>query len=169
VSLHTNGRTRSESFAALWLPSLHDGTAKIDGLLLPLTVAFLLSAHLPFRCPVKEEMLPVVDRAFDEILRGLSLDSKGIQYVTDEASVAEALGGACFVITDETGEPHSALQRDVPMAVLVSVNGHGYALRPLRITSIRDAEMRSKLASCAQLLNIQAGGLISQGAFTWSW
>ncbi|HZQ91820.1 MAG TPA: hypothetical protein VFA60_08525 [Terriglobales bacterium] len=152
------------------MPELYRGRPPREHLLMPLTVAYLLSAELPFCCPVHADSVAVLDAAFDEILRGLTLESCGVTYLTgDKTEVNKALDGAVFVLSDERGEREAAARANRPYAVLSSPNGSGPALRVVHADRIPKADFAAKLAGCEQLLRLQARGITTGGPFSLSW
>jgi hypothetical protein len=154
----------------VWVPELYRGRPPREQLLMPLTVAYLLSAELPFCCPVHPDSVAALDGAFDEILRGLALESCGITYLTgDEAEVGRALDGAVFILSDERGEREASARAERPYAVLLSANGSGPALRVAHADLIPKADFAAKLAGCEQLLKLQAQGITTGGPFSLSW
>src|SRR5262245_37542648 len=70
---------------------------------LSLTLAFLLSAHLPFYFPISDDVSREIDRAFDQALKDLPMESKGIAYRKDLGcdEKIRLIEGAKLVITSD--------------------------------------------------------------------
>jgi len=159
------------SYGLLLLPSLFNGAVEHQELLLPLTVAYLLSAHLPFRFPLPEGMINTIEQLFDAILNGLPKESKGILYAPTPslAPMSELLQDASLVITDDVGLEQSDGFADVPQAVLCRATDHIRALKLRNTEKLHDTELKAKLAVCAQLINAQSAGFTTEGHFSLSW
>ena len=158
-------------YAVLLLPVVLEGTPQKQELLLPLTLAYLLSAHIAFHFPLHESALAVVERVFDDILKGLPKESKGIRY----QSVERAEGARMLVprssllLTDERGRQAMDDCKAMPAAVISRSEGNSSVVRLHNLGKISDLGLRSKLASCAQLINVQSSGFITEGHFSLSW
>jgi hypothetical protein len=72
-----------EQYAVLALDESDFGPHKRHELAISLTLAFLLSAHLRFHFPMSDDVSREVDRAFDQVLKNLPMESKGIAYRKD--------------------------------------------------------------------------------------
>jgi len=158
-------------YAVLLLPAVLEGTPQKQELLLPLTLAYLLSAHIAFRFPLCESALAVVERVFDDILNGLPKESKGIGYQSvDEAERASALvPHSSLVLTDDRGLHALHSCETLPAAVISRSEGNSNLVRLHNLEKVSDPGLRGKLAGCAQLINAQAGGFITEGPFSLSW
>jgi len=68
-----------------------------------LTLAFLLSARIRFHFPMSDDVLRKVDRSFDQVLKDLPMESKGIAYRKDLRRDRKIylLDGAKLVITSD--------------------------------------------------------------------
>lgn len=154
----------------LLLPAVFNGAAD-QQLLLPLTLAYLLSAHLPFHFPMPESAVTKVEQLFDGILSGLPKESKGILYVTNisAAEISPLLRRASLVLTDEAGLEQSAGVVDVPQAVVCRAGDNIRTLKLRSTEKLHDAELKAKLVACAQLINVQSAGFITGGHFSLSW
>src|SRR5215470_17444746 len=72
-----------ESYAVIALDERDFGPHRRNELSISLTLAFLLSARLRFHFPMSNDVSREVDRAFDQVLKDLPLESKGIAYRKD--------------------------------------------------------------------------------------
>lgn len=153
----------------LLLPALLVGTAQPQELLLPLTLAYLLSAHVPFRFPMPESAVPIVEHTFDGILNGLPKESKGILYLAGvlPEQIAAMVRNAALVLTSDSAP--AADLNGLPAAVFCRGADHSQLLLLRNVDRLADSELKSKLAGCAQLINLQSSGFISEGHFSLSW
>ena len=158
-------------YAVLLLPAVLEGVPQKQELLLPLTLAYLLSAHIAFNFPLREVALAVVERAFDDILNGLPKESKGICYQNlDRAERAYLLAPrSSLLLTDDRGLQELTNCDGLPLAVISKSGGNGSLVRVENLEKVTDLGLRGKLASCVQLINAQAGGFITEGHFSLSW
>ena len=158
-------------YAVLLLPAVLEGVPQKQELLLPLTLAYLLSAHIAFRFPLRESALAVVERVFDNILSGLPKESKGIRYQSAEgAECASVLvPHSSLLVTDDRGLQESTNCDGLPLAVISRSEAKSSLLRLHNLEKVADLGLRGKLVSCAQLINVQSGGFITEGPFSLSW
>jgi len=112
-----------------------------------------------------------VERAFDDILRGLPKESKGICYRSVER--AERTGTlvpqSSLLLTDERGRQALDGCDSLPAAVVSRSEGNNCVVLLQNLEKVSDTGLRSKLASCAQLINVQSSGFITEGHFSLSW
>ena len=158
-------------YGLLLLPTVLDGAPQKQELLLPLTLAYLLSAHIGFRFPLHENALAVVERVFDDILSGLPKESKGIRYQSvDGAECASLLvPHSSLLLTDDRGLRELTNRDGLPLAVISKAEGNSNLLRLDSLEKVADVGLRAKLVSCAQLINVQSGGFLTEGHFSLSW
>jgi hypothetical protein len=159
-------------YAVLLLPAVLSATPpRKQELFLPLTLAYLLSAHIPFQFPIREHALPLVERVFDDILHGLPKESKGICYqsVDGEQRASALVPPSLLLLTDDRGLEELGGRDGLPVAVLSKSEGNTNLLRLRHLEKIGDLGLRGKLAGCAQLINVQSGGFITEGHFSLSW
>jgi hypothetical protein len=92
-----------EQYAVIALDERDFGPDSRHELSLSLTLAFLLSAHLPFYFPISDDVSREIDRAFDQALKGLPMESKGIAYRKDLCCDGKIrlIEGAKLVITSD--------------------------------------------------------------------
>lgn len=158
-------------YAILLLPAVLSGVPEKQELFLPLTLAYLLSAHIAFHFPLRESALAVVERVFDDILKGLPKESKGIRYQSVEGAerVSVLVPHSSLLVTDDRGLHALAGCETLPAAVISRAEGNSNLVRLHNLEKIADLGLRGKLAGCAQLINVQAGGFITEGPFSLSW
>ena len=156
--------------AVLFLPDLLSGAVDRSELLLPFTFVYLLSMHVRFCLPVSEAALPLVEKVFDQVLDGHSLHSKGVAYVVaGAAQLSEMLKAPQLVVTTESAAAEHPELELVPQAIMCRAGDKSHMVRLRHIEKIADEELKGKLVGCAQLINIQSGGFITEGHFSLSW
>src|SRR5262245_2027436 len=69
-----------EFYAVIALDERDFGPHNRRELSISLTLAFLLSPHLRFHFPMSDGASREIDRAFDQVLKDLPMESKGIAY-----------------------------------------------------------------------------------------
>lgn len=169
TAAHIKPAPSPEPYAVVYLPELVNGTADKQMLMLPLTFVYLLSMHVHFVLPVSSAAVPLVDAILDEVLAGHSLESKGISYIEAGASMAESLRSATLLVTTHTGADVAASVEELPAAMMFTPEGKGPHIRLRNTEKIADESLKAKLVGCAQLINIQSGGFMSEGHFSLSW
>jgi hypothetical protein len=156
-------------FAVLFFPELLAGAVEPNDLFLSFTFAYLLSMHVRFSLPVSEIALPVVEKIFDQVLNGHTLQSKGVAYViAGTEHIAQMLKSSLLVVTTESVSAQHPELESVPQAVMCRA-GNAQTVRLRNVEKLADEELKGKLVGCAQLINIQSGGFITEGHFSLSW
>lgn len=158
-------------YGLVYFPELLTGQPDKGALLLPLTFAYLLSMHVRFVLPVSEGAVTVVESILDEVLSGHSLQSKGLVYQTlaTGEGLQEVLGSPTMMITSSAGTQAQPWASGIPQAVIFAEEGKGPNVRLRNVEKITDEDLRGKIVGCAQLINIQSGGFMSEGHFSLSW
>jgi hypothetical protein len=162
----STGNGKPRPYAVILLPSLLSGSVSGEDLSLPLTLAYLLSAHVSFQLPMSTANLPRVERAFDEIISGRLQQSKGICYVTSlPDGVGPLLESCVFVLTDEPGFRMTRTLAEIPQAVLVRSGEARYLLRVNGAKRIRDVDWKARLAGCALSLKVSCRSFSTRKRF----
>jgi hypothetical protein len=93
----------NEPYAVIALDERDFGQHRRRELSISLTLAFLLSARLRFHFLMSNEVSREVDRAFDQVLKDLPMESKGIAYRKDLRCYGKIclLEGAKLVVTSD--------------------------------------------------------------------
>jgi hypothetical protein len=93
----------NEPYAVIALDERDFGPQRRHELSISLTLAFLLSARLRFHFPMNGDVSREVDRAFDQVLKDLPMESKGIAYRKDVRCYGKIclLEGAKLVVTSD--------------------------------------------------------------------
>ncbi len=163
-------RPAPSPFAVLYLPQLLVGNIEKSELFLPFTFVYLLSMHVRFCLPVSEAALPLVEKVFDQVLNGHSLHSQGVAYVVaGPEHIAEMLRNPTLVVTTESAASRHPELQALPQAVMCPAGDKAQTVRLRNIENLADDELKGKLVGCAQLINIQSGGFITEGHFSLSW
>lgn len=159
------------TYALVCLKELEQTPLPKHELLLPLTVAYLLSAHIPFALPVSDDTLRLIEAAFDGILNGLSLKSEGIIYAKELSPPTrqELVAGAALVLTTDAEIWQAAVASRLPAAFISRGDGGAPAVELSGLEAVANPDLRAQVAGLAQLVNVQSGSFISQGHFVWSW
>jgi hypothetical protein len=166
----TAAQPAATPFAVLFLPELLGPAVEPGELFLPFTFVYLLSMHVRFCLPVSEATLPLVEKVFDQVLDGHSLHSKGVVYVVAGADhIAQMLQSPLLLVTTESGAAEHPELQAVPQALMCRSAEKSHLVRLRNIDKLADEELKGKLVGCAQLINIQSGGFITEGHFSLSW
>jgi hypothetical protein len=93
----------NEPYAVIALDERDFGSHRRHELSISLTLAFLLSARLRFHFLMSDDVSREVDRAFDQVLKDLPMESKGIAYRKDLRCYGKMclLEGAKLVVTSD--------------------------------------------------------------------
>jgi hypothetical protein len=133
---------------------------------MPLRLAYMLSAHVPFQLPMSSANLAQVERTFDEIISGRLQQSKGISYVTPLPDDLSPLLASCvFVLTDEQGFRMTRALTEIPQVVLVRSAEAHYLLRVAGAKRAREVDWKAKVAGCALLLKVPCRTLSTRTRF----
>ncbi|MFN7930369.1 MAG: hypothetical protein U0Y68_21080 [Blastocatellia bacterium] len=157
-------------FAVLLLREFDAAEARRKELLLFLTLAYLLSEHIPFALPMPNEQCAWIDTQFDEVIRGLALKSKGIVYLKDLTATQHRalLAEASFLLTDEVGAMEFAHEQRLP-CVALRPDTQGMRAELHCLEQLSDRDLKSQIVGCARLINVLSDGFLSRGHFSLSW
>ena len=146
------------------------GLKKSDRSLL-LTLTYLLSEHIQFGFPMPGEMAPVIDASFDEVLRGLSLKSKGITYLKDCDLTEERrlASGAALILTTDIEVEQFFREKNIPGLYLTRQENQNIVLRLSHLDKLGNEDLKSQVIGCARLINLLSEGVLSRGHFSLSW
>jgi hypothetical protein len=121
-----------------------------------LTLAFLLSAHLRIDFPMSDGASREIDRAFDQVLKDLPMESKGIAYRKDLRRDEKIclIEGAKLVITSD---PHIQKRMDagsIPNIFLDFKSGRSPFIRWRFLENLEDAILKQRIVVCSKLINV---------------
>jgi hypothetical protein len=123
-----------------------------------------------FCLPVSREALPLVEKVFDQVLDGHSLQSKGVSYVVaGKEQITDLLRSPLLVVTTEAAATEHPEVDKVPQALMCPAGEKAQMVRLRNVERLYDEELKGKLVGCAQLINIQSGGFLTEGHFSLSW
>lgn len=161
----------TRAYAVLIIPEIQQPALEKKDLFLPLTLAYLLSEHIRFYFPMPEEKARLVDAAFDDLLKGLILKSKGIEYLKDCSAqqVRELIANASIVLTTDKEVEQMAQMQHQPCLYFCQNDHSETFVRAHRLTAIKEEELRVQALGCAQLISVLSGGVLSKGHFSLSW
>jgi hypothetical protein len=161
--------SETEAYALLVMQEVQQPQPEKQALFLPLTLAYLLSEHIRFLFPMPEANARLVDAAFDDLLKGLALKSKGIAYLKNCASPQEYITRAQLILTTD-GEVEEFAQANQLPCIGLGQNAPGDAtVRPYFLHKINADDLRAQALGCTQLISVLSGGVLSKGHFSLSW
>ena len=120
-----------------------------------LTLAFLLSARLRFYFPMSNEVSREVDRAFDQVLRDLPMQSKGIDYRKDLLCDGKIhlIEGAKLVITSDLQIQKKMDALSNPNIFLDFKSGHSPFVRGRFLENLEDGILKQQIIAYSKLIN----------------
>ena len=126
-----------------------------EPILLPLTLAYLVSAHMEVIFPVPNSILAPVDSTYDELLEDLPIATGGISYRPPPGvgEMRQLVESVCLVITDIPEAASAATLSRVP-SIQLRRNQRGYVLQPSEFARVRNSALRDDLIRWVQLVNV---------------
>jgi hypothetical protein len=122
---------------------------------LSLIFTFLLSEHLRFYFPMRDEVSNDVDRAFDQVLRYLPMESKGIDYGKDlrEDKHTCLLEGAILVVTSDLQIQQMMNACSSPNIFLDFKKNHPPIIRWRYLENLEDNILKQQIVVYSELIN----------------
>lgn len=162
--------SNTDPFAVMILGDFDGGLSRKKDFLLFLTLAYLLSEHVPFVFPLPNDKSRLVDAQFDDVIKGLTLKSKGIIYQKDleAGQLQELLERTSLLLTDEIGAAKLNVDKNTPCICLKS-DAQGTSVQLGSMDHLTNQELKDQLVGCVRLINILSGGFLSRGHFSLSW
>jgi hypothetical protein len=144
-----------EKYAVIALDERDFGSHTRHELSISLTLAFLLSAHLRFHFPMSEEVSREVDRAFDQVLKDLPIESKGIAYRKDLRCDGKSrlIEGAKLVITSDLQIQKAMDAGSAPNIFLDFKSGRSPFIRWRFLENLEDDNLRQQVIAFSKLIN----------------
>ncbi len=161
---------QEKPYAVVCLGPLPNGDRR--QLFLPLTFAYILSSVIRFVLPIgSDDATATTEAVFDELLKGLSLDSKGIVYARScsPQDFEMLLHESTLVLTTVPEVERAAAERQTPAALITEAENGGPVVRLSNLEKLGDAAVKAQLTACARLVNVQSGGYVIGGHFLMSW
>ena len=120
-----------------------------------LTLAFLLSAHLRFDFPMGDEASREIDRAFDQVLKDLPMESKGIAYRKDLPRDEKIclIEGAKLVITSDHQIQKRMDAGSNPNIFLNFKSGRSQFIRWRFLENLEDDILKQRIIVYSKLIN----------------
>lgn len=121
-----------------------------------LTLAFLLSAHLRFDFPMSDGFSREIDRAFDQVLKDLPMESKGIAYRKDlrRDEKIRLIEGAKLVITSDLLIQKRMDAGSTPNIFLDFKSGRFPIIRWRFLENLEDDILKQRIVVCSKLINV---------------
>jgi hypothetical protein len=121
-----------------------------------LTLAFLLSANLRFDFPMSDGVSREIDRAFDQVLKDLPMDSKGIAYRKDlrRDEKIRLIEGAKLVITSDLLIQERMDAGSIPNIFLDFKSGRSSFIRWRFLENLEDDILKQRIVVCSKLINV---------------
>ena len=121
-----------------------------------LTLAFLLSAHLRIDFPMSDGASREIDRAFDQVLKDLPMESKGIAYRKDLRRDEKIclIEGAKLVITSDLLIQKRMDAGSIPNIFLDFKSGRSPFIRWRFLENLEDDILKQRIVVCSKLINV---------------
>ena len=121
-----------------------------------LTLAFLLSAHLRIDFPMSDGDSREIDRAFDQVLKDLPMESKGIAYRKDLRRDEKIclIEGAKLVITSDLLIQKRMDAGSIPNIFLDFKSGRSQFIRWRFLENLEDDILKQRIVVCSKLINV---------------
>lgn len=144
-----------EQYAVITLDERDFGPHSRHELSISLTLAFLLSAHLRFYFPMSDDVSGEVDRAFDQVLKDLPMESKGIAYRKDLLRDGKIclIEGAKLVITSDLQIQKKMDVESSPNVFLDFKSGRSQFIRWRFLEKLGDDVLRQQVITYSKLIN----------------
>ena len=156
-----------EQYAVIALDERDFGPQRRYELLISLTLAFLLSAHLRFHFPMSNDVSREVDRAFDQVLKDLPMESKGIAYRKDLRwdGKIHLLEGAKLVITSDIQIQKRMDAGSSPNIFLDFKTGRSPFIRWRFLENLEDDILKRQIIVYSKLINAVSHIFYERGRF----
>jgi hypothetical protein len=144
-----------EQYAVLALDESDFGPHSRHELTISLTLAFLISAHLRFHFPMSDAVSREVDRAFDQVLKDLPMESKGIAYRKDLLCDGKIhlIEQAKLVITSDHQIQKRMDAASSPNIFLDFKSGHSQFIRWRFLENLKDELLKQQVIVYSKLIN----------------
>jgi hypothetical protein len=144
-----------EQYAVIALDERDFGPHSRHELSTTLTLAFMLSSHLRFYFPMSEDVSREVDRAFDQVLKDLPMESKGIAYRKDLLCDGKIrlIEGAKLVITSDLQIQKKMDAVSIPNIFLDFKSGRSQFIRWRFLENLEDDVLKQQIISYSKLIN----------------
>ena len=132
-----------------------------------LTLAFLISAHLRFDFPMSDEASREIDRAFDQVLKDLPMESKGIAYRKSlrRDEMICLIEGAKLVITSDLQIQKRMDAGSIPNIFLDFKSGRSQFIRWRFLENLEDDVLKQRIVAYSKLINTVSHIFHEKGRF----
>jgi hypothetical protein len=156
-----------EYYAVIALDESDFGPHSRRELSLSLTLAFLLSAHLRFYFPMSDGVSREIDRAFDQVLKDLPMESKGIAYRKDLRRDEKIclIEGAKLVITSDLQIQKWMDAGSSPNIFLDFKSGRPPFIRWRFLENLEDDILKQRVVVYSKLINVASHTSHERGRF----
>src|SRR5262245_41828150 len=144
-----------EPYAVIALDERDFGPHRCHELSISLTLTFLLSARLRFHLPMSDDVSQEVDRTFDQVLKDLQMESKGIAYIKDlrRDGKIRLLEGAKLVLTSELQIKRRMDAESTPNIFLDFKSGRSPFIRWRFLENLEDDILKRQIIVYSNLIN----------------
>jgi hypothetical protein len=144
-----------EPYAVIALDERDFWSNRRHELSISLTLTFLLSARLRFHFPMSDGVLREVDRAFDQVLKDLPMESKGIAYRKDLCCDGKTylLDGAKLVITSDPQIQERMDAESSPNIFLDFKSGRSPFIKWRFLENLEDDILKRQIIVYSKLIN----------------
>jgi hypothetical protein len=124
-------------------------------ILLPMTLAYLVSTHVEVAFPVPPQVLPEVDSLYDQLLSRLPIRRHGVTYrkLTEPDCLRDLVSGASLVLTDHAQPARLGVNSTTP-SVEFNHNNWGIQVLVRNATRVQPEALRQQLIAWAELVNL---------------
>jgi hypothetical protein len=156
-----------EQYAVIALDERYFGPHSRHELSLSLTLAFLLSAHLRFYFPMSDDVSREIDLAFDQALKDLPMESKGIAYRKDLLCDGKIclIDGAKLVITSDIQIQKRMDAVSSPNIFLDFKSGRSPFIRWRFLENLEDDVLKQRIVVYSKLINAVSHVFHQKGSF----
>jgi hypothetical protein len=156
-----------EHYAVIALDERDFGQHNRRELSISLTLAFLLSAQLRFEFPMSDGVSREIDRAFDQVLKDLPMESKGIAYRKDLCRDEKIclIEGAKLVITSDLQIQKRMDAGPSPNIFLDFKSGHSQFIRWRFLENLEDDVLKQRIVAYSKLINTVSHIFNEKGRF----
>jgi hypothetical protein len=146
----------NELYAVVVLDENDYRPERLYELCISLSLTFMLSKHIRFSFPMSNQVSRIVDRAFDRVLKGLPMASKGITYEKDLSGyeMDRLLEMAHFVVTSDKCVHQKMNARSGPNLLIVFQRDRSPLIRPRFLENLGDDDLNWQIINCVQLVNV---------------
>src|SRR5262245_14741339 len=145
----------NEPYAVIALDERDFGPHRRHELSILLTLAFLLSARLRFHFLMSDDVSQDVDRAFDQVLKGLPMESKGIAYRKNLRCYGKIclLEGAKLVVTSDPQIQEKMDAGSSPNIFLDFKSGRSQFIKCRFLENLEDDILKQQIIVYTKLIN----------------